>query len=155
MLKLDDPIFSEPNPYNPDGNLKVADVPDTFDFDLTVSGPGPHLAREADGSVLVPAFTDLKRHDMGPECDNEKKVQGGVPTKEFVTKKLWGFASEPPFLHNGRALTIDEAIRRHGGEAEAARDAYLAFSSQDRKSIVDFLKTLQILPENSPLTVTK
>lgn len=154
-LRLESPVFTEPNPFNPSGNLRVADVPQTFDVDLTVSGPGPHLSRETDGSVLVPAYTDLKRHNLGPECDNEKRIQAGVPTNQFITRKLWGSANEPPFLHNGRALTLDEAIRRHGGEAEAARDAYLALSASDRLSVVDFLKTLQVLPENSPLTVTR
>ncbi|MBK7876043.1 MAG: hypothetical protein IPJ77_09865 [Planctomycetes bacterium] len=154
-LRLESPIFSEPNPFNPVGNLLVTDVPQPFELDLTTAGAGPHLSRETDGSVLVPAYTDLKRHDMGPELDNEALVQGGVPTSQFLTKKLWGFASEPPYLHNGRALTIDEAIRKHGGEAEAVRDAYLALSEARRKSIVDFLKTLQTLPENSPIEVTE
>jgi CxxC motif-containing protein (DUF1111 family) len=111
--------------------------------------------READGSVLVPAFTDLKRHDLGPECDNEQVVQGGVPTELFVTRKLWGMSNEPPFMHHGRCLTIGDAIRRHGGEAQAARDAYAALSDAEQRSVVDFLKTLQVLPENSPLVVVE
>lgn len=154
-LRLSSPVFTEPNPNNPSGNLRVADVPHTIDVDLTVSGPGPHLPREADGSVLVPAYTDLKRHDLGPDCDNEHRIQAGVPTNQFITRKLWGCANEPPFLHNGRALTLDEAIRMHGGEAEISRDAYLALSAKDRRSVVDFLKTLQVLPENSALTVSR
>ena len=152
-LHLTNPVFSEPNPFNPAGNLQVADVPQPFEVDLTSAGVGPHLAREAGGGVLVPAYTDLKRHDMGPELDNEALVQGGVPTSQFLTRKLWGMASEPPFLHNGRALTLDDAIRRHGGEAAAARAAYVALPVNQRKSVVDFLRTLQILPENSPLVV--
>ncbi|MBI5363785.1 MAG: hypothetical protein HZA53_11450 [Planctomycetes bacterium] len=154
-LRLESPTFSEPNPFNPAGNLRVADVPQAFTLDLTTAGAGPHLSRETDGAVLVPAYTDLKRHDMGAELDNEALVQGGVPTNQFITKKLWGFASEPPYLHNGRALTIDDAIRKHGGDAATSRDAYLALSEARRKSIVDFLKTLQTLPENSPIEVTQ
>jgi len=154
-LVLDDPLFSEPNPFNPAGNLQVADVPAPYGFDLTVAGQGPHLPREANGSVRVPAFTDLKRHDLGPECDNEQLVQAGVPTELFITRKLWGMANEPPFLHNGRALTIHDAISRHGGEAQAQRDAYLALGTTDQHCVVDFLKTLQVLPENSPLEVVE
>lgn len=56
-------------------------------------------------------------------------------------------------MHHGRALTIDEAIRMHGGEAETSKDAYEAASVKDRRSLVDFLKTLQVLPEGSPLEV--
>jgi hypothetical protein len=154
-LVLDSSLFSEPNPFNPAGNLRVADVPAPYTFDLTVHGPGPHLPKELDGTVRVPAYTDLKRHDMGPDLNNETLVQGGVPTNEFITKKLWGFASEPPFLHHGRALTIHDAIVLHGGEALAARQAYEALSETDRKCVVDFLKTLQVMPENGPLEMVE
>jgi len=154
-LRLESPVFTEPGPYNPAGNLQVADVPAPFAVDLTVAGQGPHLPRQLDGSVLVPAFTDLKRHDMGSELDNEEVVHAGVPTEQYLTRKLWGMANEPPFLHNGRALTIHEAIVKHGGEGAAARDAYVALSDRQQKSVVDFLKTLQVLPENSPLEVVE
>ncbi|MEQ1893026.1 MAG: di-heme oxidoredictase family protein, partial [Planctomycetota bacterium] len=154
-LRLESPLFSEPNPFNPAGNLQVADVPAPLVVDLTAAGPGPHLARETDGSVLVPAFTDLKRHDMGAELDNEQLVQGGVATELFLTRKLWGMANEPPYLHNGRALTIHDAIVKHGGEGLASREAYQALTQTEQRSVVDFLKTLQVLPENSPLEVVE
>ena len=153
-LVLDDPVFTEPNPFNPAGNLAVADVPAPFSFDLTSHGVGPRLSRETNGTVLVPAYTDLKRHDMGPGLA-ESKVQAGVATTEFLTKKLWGMANEPPYMHHGRALTIDEAIRMHGGDAQAVRDAYVALATSEQRSIVDFLKTLQVLPEGSPLEVVE
>ncbi|MBM4013449.1 MAG: hypothetical protein FJ293_00575 [Planctomycetes bacterium] len=154
-LVLDAPLFSEPNPFNPVGNLQVADVPAPYVVDLTVHGPGPHLPKEGDGTVRVPAYTDLKRHDMGPDLNNETLVQGGVPTNQFITKKLWGFASEPPFLHHGRALTIHDAIVLHGGEALTSRQAYQALSAADQRCVVDFLKTLQIMEENGPLERTE
>ncbi|MEZ5977256.1 MAG: di-heme oxidoredictase family protein [Planctomycetota bacterium] len=154
FLVLDSPIFTEPNPYNPAGNLQVADVPMPFAVDLCAQGPGPRLPRETGGEVLVPAFTDLKRHDMGPDLA-EPKVQAGVPGNMFLTKKLWGMANEPPFMHDGRSLTIDDAVRRHGGEGAASRDAYLALTEDQRKSIVDYLKCLQVVPENAPLEIVK
>ncbi len=153
-LVLESPVFSEPNPFNPAGNLSLADVPAPLEFDLTAHGEGPRLSRESNGTVIVQAYTDLKRHDMGPGL-SEAKVQAGVPTQEFLTKKLWGMANEPPYMHHGRALTIDEAIRMHGGEAQTARDAYVALPDRQRRSIVDFLKTLQVLPKGSPLEVVE
>ncbi len=147
VLKLNSPVFSEPNPYNPPGNLSPADVPAPYSFDLTAQGQRPRLRREADGSVLVPAFTDLKRHDMGPALDNEQKEQGGIPTSHWLTKKLWGMSNEPPFLHHGRALLISEAILAHGGEGQETRDRFAALSTQQQAEIVEFLKTLQLLPE--------
>ncbi len=142
-LRLLDPVFREPNPFNPAGNLRPADVTVSFEVDLTRYGPGPRLAREVDGSVLVPVYTDFKRHDMGPTLDTEQLVQAGVPTRMWLTKKLWGFASEPPFLHHGRATTITEAILWHGGEGQASRDAFAALSPDDQADLIEFLKTLK------------
>src|SRR5437868_6421520 len=72
-------------------------------------------------------------------------VQGGVPTDQFITKKLWGFYSEPPFMHNGRATTITEAILMHGGEAQAAREAFTILSQGERNQLIECLKSLQVL----------
>ena len=148
-LRLDDPVFTEPNPYNPGGNLRLPDVSEPFSVDLTKEGPGPHLTPEADGSVLVPAFTDLKRHQMGDLLNNETQEQAEIPTDEWLTRKLWGFASEPPFLHHGRATLISEAILAHGGEAQESRNLFAALPAEDQATIIEFLKTLQVLPEGT------
>ncbi|MDA1190045.1 MAG: thiol oxidoreductase [Chloroflexi bacterium] len=148
-LRLDDPVFSEPNPYNPPGKLQLSDVSRALSFSLIDDIEGPNLQPEADGSVLVPVFTDLKRHDMGDMLNDDLLVHDGVPTNEFLTRKLWGVASEPPFLHNGRATLLSEAIVFHGGEAQAAREAFEALPKADQDAIVEFLKTLQILPQDA------
>ena len=151
-LRVNNPIFSEPSPFNPRGKLQPSDVNNPFKVDLTMAGPGPHLKREPDGSVLVPVFTDLKRHKMGSLLNNETLVQDGVPTDEWLTRKLWGFASEPPFLHHGRATLISEAILAHGGEAQISRDRFNALTDKQKDSVVEFLKTLQILPAEANTT---
>jgi len=153
-LRLADPTFTEPGPFNPQGNLKAATTA-TVAVDLTEVGPGAHLRREPDGSVVVRAYTDLKRHDMGPQLDNERLVQAGVPTSQFLTKKLWGMANEPPFMHHGRALTVDDAITMHGGEAQAARDAYAGLPAEQRATVVEFLQTLRVLPSDAVANVVE
>jgi hypothetical protein len=149
-LVLNNPVYSEPNPFNPPGTLRPSDVSRPFTFDLTRDGPGPRLERTPDGRAIVRAFTDLKRHRMGTVLNNERLIQEGVPTDAFITRELWGFASEPSFLHHGRATTVTEAILAHGGEAQAARDAFAALNKSDRDGVVTFLRSLQILPENAP-----
>ena len=146
-MRLNNPTFIEPNPFNPPGNLQLSDVPQPLAIDLTKDGPSPHLERESDGSVLVPVFTDLKRHKMGDVLNNEKLEQDGIPTDEWLTRKLWGFASEPPFLHHGRATLISEAMLMHGGEAQQSRDIFGSLSPTDQAAVVEFLKSLQILPD--------
>lgn len=152
FLEIEDPVFREPGPFNPAGNLTPAGVPQPLALDLTAVGELPRLEREASGRVRVPAFTDLKRHDLGPALAHEALVQDGIPREQWLTKKLWGFANEPPYLHHGKATLIGEAILLHGGEAQAARDAYDALSADDRNAVIAFLKTLQVLPEGTPTT---
>jgi hypothetical protein len=149
-LILDNPVFSEPSPYNPAGNLRPEDVNHTYDFDLTNTGFGPYLERRPDNRAVVRAFTDLKRHNL---CDddynhycNERVVQGGIDTEEFLSRKLWDVGNTAPYGHVGDLTTITEAIHFHGGEARASRDAFFALSQGERDEIVEFLKSLQILP---------
>ena len=148
-LRLDSPVFTEPNPFNPPDKLQVADVSNPFAVDLTQHGGLPRLSPAADGSVMVPVFTDLKRHSMGDVLDNESLEQEGIATEQWLTRKLWGFAGEPPYLHHGRATLISEAIMAHGGESQESRDAYAALPPDDQAAVVEFLKTLQVLPEGT------
>jgi len=71
---------------------------------------------------LVPAYTDMLLHDMGPDMA-DGIVQLEATGSEFRTQPLWGVAATAPYLHDGRADTLDEAIRIHGSEGETARDA--------------------------------
>ena len=52
-------------------------------------------------------------------------------------------------MHHGRATTLDEAIRMHGGAAASAQSKYLALTPADRDAVVAFLKTLQVLPQEA------
>jgi hypothetical protein len=154
-LTLNNRFYSEPNPFNPPFNLRLQDVPHPFRFDLTRQGELPRLEPARGGGAIVRAYTDLKRHNLGthPLINNEKVVQAGVPTNVFITKKLWGFFSEPFFLHNGCATTISAATLAHGGEAQAARDAFAGLPPADRASVIEFLKSLQTLPPNAPALI--
>jgi CxxC motif-containing protein (DUF1111 family) len=153
-------IYSEPNPFNPAGNLRLSDdyvaTYGALRVDLNSKAlPGPRL-RPQGGVVRVPAFTDLKLHDItsGPNDPNREPLDmheaGGTPAffagnSRFVTKKLWGCANEPPYFHHGRFTTLREAIEAHAGEAAASRAAWDALSDYQRDCIVEFLKTLQVL----------
>jgi CxxC motif-containing protein (DUF1111 family) len=71
----------------------------------------------------------------------------------FLTKKLWGAANEPPYFHHGKFTTMRQAIEAHAGEAQEATEAWLALSDYDRDSIIEFLKTLQVLPPGTQALV--
>ncbi|MEK7424548.1 MAG: di-heme oxidoredictase family protein, partial [Actinomycetota bacterium] len=55
--------------------------------------------------------------------------------------------------HRGDLTTITEAILAHGGEGRASRDAFSALPKQERDAIVEFLKSLQVLPEGASTLV--
>ena len=65
----------------------------------------------------------------------------------FLTRPLWGLAETAPYLHDGRAPTVHDAIVLHGGEATAARDAYLALDEKGRASVRVFLTSLSREPK--------
>lgn len=92
------------------------------------------------GGIIVQLFSDLKRHDMGPGL---AESFGSDLDSFFITAKLWGVADSPPYLHDGRALTLGEAISLHGGEAEGSRDAFLALSQKNKNELLGFLLTLR------------
>lgn len=98
----------------------------------------------------VRAYTDLLIHNMGEDlADN---VGFGTPQaspndpphtgQEFRTQPLWGVSHFAPYLHDGRAPTLDQAIRLHGGEALDSRDRYLGMTEDERNDILAFLRHL-------------
>jgi CxxC motif-containing protein (DUF1111 family) len=87
------------------------------------------------------AYTDLLLHDMGPELADI--CQGLVATPaEFRTEPLVALRLARRYLHDGRASSIEQAIRLHGGEATQSRDAFAALSESDRKALLRFLESL-------------
>ena len=93
--------------------------------------------------IAVPMFSDLKRHDMGDGLAEDFHGASAARNREFITAKLWGVADTAPYLHDGRAFTLNAAITLHGGEARAARDAYLALDTRHKNELIAFLMTLR------------
>jgi hypothetical protein len=157
-LPLNSPVFTEPGPYNPPGNLRPQDVPRPFAFDLLKDGPSPRLEKASGGVVPVRAYTDLKRHVICDAADpffcNEQLVQAGAPTNSFITRKLWDVGSSGPYGHRGDLTTMGEAILHHSAEGRIARDRFAALSAEAQGDVLAFLRTLQVLPEGSPRVVT-
>jgi len=100
-----------------------------------------HIPRLDSTIGPLPAYTDLLLHDMGEELADG--IGAGLATgSEFRTQPLWGVALHGPFLHDGRAQTLDEAIRLHGGEGEHSAALYAALSDGARGDLVAFLEGL-------------
>ena len=86
-------------------------------------------------------YTDLLLHDMGPELADGIIMKQALGN-EFRTQPLWGLCEHSPFLHDGRAATVRDAILLHGGEAERARNAYAELNQRDTLMLHRFLESL-------------
>ena len=148
-------IYTEPNPYNPSGNLRNGEAR-TLSLDLTSDLlPQPRLKPAANGVLYVPAFTDFKLHDI---CDvdnpGEALDMNQLPwspkfregNRKFLTKRLWGAANEPPYFHHGLFTTLRQAVLGHSGEALGSRRGFQELSEEEQNGLIEFLKSLQVLP---------
>jgi hypothetical protein len=100
--------------------------------------------RAPGGGIRVPMFSDLKRHDLGPELAENLDLVGNKVNQEFITPRLWGVAGTAPYMHSGQATTIGEAITMHGGEASTVRGNYFALPELDRRALHAMLQTLRL-----------
>ncbi len=169
-LVLDDPLFSEPsqNPSYRDATFPAGQdpvargvdpaMPITFDLtqDITenrinhngqVVGLGNHVSN-GHGGATIALFGDLKRHDMGPGLA-ESIDEVGTGASTFLTENLWGVGSTAPYLHDGRATTLTEAILEHGGEAAASRAAFAALTTAEQKDLLAFLNNLVLFKQET------
>ena len=89
-------------------------------------------------------FTDFKRHNIGASF-YERNFDGTLRT-EFLTTPLWGVGTTAPYGHDGRSINLMEVILRHGGEAQNARDAFAAFSPNQRNRVIAFLNSQVLFP---------
>ncbi|HYK03238.1 MAG TPA: di-heme oxidoredictase family protein [Thermoanaerobaculia bacterium] len=148
-------IFTEPNPYNSATNLRVGEAK-TVSVDLNSDVlPQPRLQADERGVVWVAAYTDFKLHDISGVAEDREPLDMNFGTwapkfsqgnQKFLTKRLWGAANEPPYFHNGMHTTLRSAILAHAGEALPQRRAFEALSCDQQDDLVEFLKTLQVLP---------
>jgi hypothetical protein len=161
-------IYTEPSPYNPTAGPNSPNLtPGPSNYPITAPPlmvdltsdrlPQPRL-KASEGVVSVPAYTDLKLHVMadGPTDPNAEPLDQNQPAgspgffagnQKFITRKLWGLANAGPFGHAGKFTTMREAINLgHNGEATASRRAFQALSSSQQDEVVEFLKSLQVLP---------
>jgi hypothetical protein len=170
-LGLDDALFSEPSQQPsyrdaifPAGQNPVArgvDPAFPLTFDLTqdilenqipVGNQTVHLGNHTpngSGGAVIALFGDLKRHDMGPGlAEGIDEVGTGAST--FMTRNLWGIGSTAPYLHDGRATTITEAILEHGGEAALSRAAFQALATTAQSNLIAFLNNMVLYKREGP-----
>jgi CxxC motif-containing protein (DUF1111 family) len=87
----------------------------------------------------IALFSDLLLHDIGT---GDGIAQGVAAPEEIRTPALWGLRFRRPMLHDGSAVTIEDAIMRHASEADLARRGYERAAEGDRVALLAFLRSL-------------
>jgi Di-haem oxidoreductase, putative peroxidase len=105
-------------------------------------------------------YSDLLMHDMGPDLVSvtmDIYYQGtqvvDFPTaasladgSEWRTPPLWGYRDSGPYLHDGRAENLSEAVKFHKGQARDSAARFGSLSSRQRSEIEEFLNSLAAPP---------
>lgn len=97
-------------------------------------------------------------NDPPPQLNLPSRPDSEPKPEEWKTPALWGVADSAPYLHDGSAATLKDAIIRHGGDAKSVRDRYKALGGDEQAAILAFLGTLKAPPDARPLrdpSVTK
>jgi cytochrome c553 len=94
------------------------------------------LSRDGRPPYRVWAYSDLRAHDLGPLLADPDGAS------RFVTAPLWGLASRGPYLHDGRAATVPEAIDAHEGDGSPARLRFQGLADPDQADVRIFLGSL-------------
>lgn len=90
--------------------------------------------------VTFSPYSDFLLHDMGSLGDGIVQNQAGP--SQMRTAPLWGVRFEQTYLHDGRATTLDQAIRAHAGQGLGARNNYVSLSTAQQTQLIDFLNSL-------------
>jgi CxxC motif-containing protein (DUF1111 family) len=152
------------------------DAPIELDLSRDEVVEPPRLEANEDGVFLVRALTDLKRHYLGDHlCDGPKEstpvdssfravtvpadsIDTDLPVKidrcEFLTADLWGVGQTAPYMHDGRAGTLREAIQEHcstgarTGQGNASCVRFNETSEEGQSAVIAFLMNQVFRPDD-------
>ena len=102
---------------------------------------GAFTVPEALGNKIIHPYSDFLLHDVGtgdgivqnPPADTANKLR---------TVPLWGLRMHPRHMHDLKSLTLEDAIERHGGEAEQESDRFRRLSAAEKQALFTFLNSL-------------
>jgi len=89
----------------------------------------------------VALYSDLLLHNIGTG-DGIRQADSTASPDEIRTPALWGLRLRRPFLHDGSAATIEDAVSRHSGEAQLAKQGFVRLDNGSRVALLAFLQSL-------------
>jgi CxxC motif-containing protein (DUF1111 family) len=103
----------------------------------------PLAGLQTHGDEALPfgiAATPMSREEQIPD----KMI--GAARQEWRTPPLWGVRDSAPYMHDGRAGTLEQAIAFHGGEAQLSANRFFRLPPEERAQVLSFLRSL-VAPE--------
>ena len=137
-----------PEAIDPNGLLGTADMRTGRRLFAQAGCASCHVPKlgEVDG-----IYSDLLLHNMGQSLSDQGTAYGGnrpdssddgPSAREWRTPPLWGYRDSGPYMHDGRARTLDEAVAMHEGQGKASAHQFFRLASKERTQIEAFLKSL-------------
>lgn len=107
----------------------------------TIINGGALAVHPALGRKIIHPFSDFLMHDVGTG-DGIVQNGGQATRNKLRTVPLWGLRTRGRFMHDQLSMSVDAAIRRHGGQALSVRQAFEALSATSRARVLAFLDSL-------------
>ena len=94
-------------------------------------------------------YADLLLHDMGEELSDpgsygteDSASRDHLKRGEWRTAPLWGVRDSAPYLHDGRAPNLAQAVALHGGQGAASALRFRALGVSQQSQLLAFLNSL-------------
>jgi CxxC motif-containing protein (DUF1111 family) len=147
VRNLPAPVVEEPS--KPEEALAVEEGRNLF---IEIGCAGCHSPSFAG---IQGIYSDLLLHDMGQGLSSQGSYYGSTVStgaasqSEWRTPPLWGVRDSGPYLHDGRAHTLSEAVIQHSGQGKASARAFVALSQSKQSKLRAFLNSLVAPPDPS------
>jgi CxxC motif-containing protein (DUF1111 family) len=93
------------------------------------------------GNKILHPYSDFLLHDVNTG-DGIVQTPPADTANKLRTAPLWGLRMRPRYMHDLHSLTLQNAIERHGGEAEEVTRLFRSLSENDKQAIFTFLNSL-------------
>jgi CxxC motif-containing protein (DUF1111 family) len=132
------------DPFGSQGTVEMRDGRRLFD---DVGCATCHVASLGEVSGI---YSDLLLHNMGQRMSdsggsygaNPSNSPGAATAREWRTPPLWGYRDTAPYMHDGRALDLEEAVALHDGQGRSSAHQFFELSPKERAKVEAFLKSL-------------
>jgi CxxC motif-containing protein (DUF1111 family) len=138
-----DPSSSEEEITDEAGPIASAAPDQPAEVAVAVPETAPAPPGGAGGAAFeAVAMSGMARVRIVGTGTGKRPTSGPASRFEWRTPPLWGFRDSGPYLHDGRAETLDQAVALHAGEAATITQNFFKLSIKERGQLEAFLKTL-------------